>query len=55
MHDVPLLRRPSGLRSRADEHAVGREKVLDFARHLDVPVRDEHEVVGDPLQFGQDV
>jgi hypothetical protein len=27
------------------------EKVLDFARDLDVPVRDEHKVVGDPLQF----
>jgi hypothetical protein len=34
---------------------VGREEVLDLARHLDVPVRDEHEVVGNPLEFRQDV
>ena len=32
---------------------MGREKVLDFARHLDVPVRDEHEVIGDPLQLAR--
>ena len=34
---------------------MGREKLLDLARHLDVAVRDEDEVVGDPLQFGEDV
>jgi hypothetical protein len=45
----------SGQRSWSGDQAVGREKVLDLACHLDTPAREQHEVVGHPLELGQDV
>ena len=32
-----------------------REEIVDLAHHLDAAARDEHEIVGNPLELGEDV